>query len=160
MRDTEGPGAGAIAGRRPGGVGQGGPRGHRMRPHNPGFSGSEPAVATAGKKPQSGFHLWQLGHSERSPFNTTVQGILDKSHDLGAVFLPGDFRGQRTLTGYGPGGCQESDKTEQLTKTSGRGFPGGYANAGDVGSIPALGRSPGEGNSNPLQYSCLANPMD
>ena len=33
-------------------------------------------------------------------------------------------------------------------------------NAGDVGSIPGSGRSPGEGNSNPLQYSCLENPMD
>ena len=32
-------------------------------------------------------------------------------------------------------------------------------NAGDVGSIPGLGRSPGEGNGNPLQYSCLENPM-
>ena len=34
------------------------------------------------------------------------------------------------------------------------------ANAGDVGSIPGWGRSPGEGNGNPLQYSCLENPMD
>ena len=34
------------------------------------------------------------------------------------------------------------------------------ANAGDMGSIPKLGRSPGEGNGNPLQYSCLENPMD
>ena len=33
-------------------------------------------------------------------------------------------------------------------------------NAGDLGSIPELGRSPGEGNGNPLQYSCLQNPMD
>ena len=33
------------------------------------------------------------------------------------------------------------------------------ANAGDVGLIPGLGRSPGEGNGNPLQYSCLENPM-
>ena len=33
-------------------------------------------------------------------------------------------------------------------------------NTGDVGSIPGLGRSPGEGNGNPLQYSCLENPMD
>ena len=33
-------------------------------------------------------------------------------------------------------------------------------NAGDLGSIPGLGRSPKEGNSNPLQYSCLENPMD
>ena len=34
------------------------------------------------------------------------------------------------------------------------------ANAGDVGLIPGLGRSPGEGNGNPLQHSCLGNPMD
>ena len=46
------------------------------------------------------------------------------------------------------------------------GFPGGSevkasaCNAGDLGSIPGLGRSPGEGNGNPLQYSCLENPID
>ena len=45
-------------------------------------------------------------------------------------------------------------------------FPGGSdgkesaCNAGDLGSIPASGRSPGEGNGNPLQSSCLENPMD
>ena len=45
-------------------------------------------------------------------------------------------------------------------------FPGGSDgkasayNAGDRGSIPGLGRSPGEGNGNPLVYSCLENPMD
>ena len=33
-------------------------------------------------------------------------------------------------------------------------------NVGDLGWIPGLGRSPGEGNGNPLQYSCLENPMD
>ena len=33
-------------------------------------------------------------------------------------------------------------------------------NAGEPGSIPGLGRSPGEGNGNPLQYSCLENSMD
>ena len=33
-------------------------------------------------------------------------------------------------------------------------------NAGDLGSIPGLGISPGEGNGSPLQYSCLENPMD
>ena len=33
-------------------------------------------------------------------------------------------------------------------------------NAGNLGSIPGLGKSPGEGNGNPLQYSCLENPMD
>ena len=45
-------------------------------------------------------------------------------------------------------------------------FPGGSvvknppADAGDVGSIPGSGRSPGEENGNPLQYSCQRNPMD
>ena len=34
------------------------------------------------------------------------------------------------------------------------------ADAGDVGLIPGFGRSPGEGNGNPPQYSCLENPMD
>ena len=34
------------------------------------------------------------------------------------------------------------------------------ANAGDMGLIPGSGRSPGEGNGNPLQYPCLGNPMD
>ena len=33
-------------------------------------------------------------------------------------------------------------------------------NAGDLGLIPGSGRSPGEGNGKPLQYSCLENPMD
>ena len=34
------------------------------------------------------------------------------------------------------------------------------ANAGDMGLIPGLGRSPGRGNGNPLQYSCMGNPTD
>ena len=40
------------------------------------------------------------------------------------------------------------------------GFPGGSdaCNAGDLGLIPGLGRSPGEGNGYPLQYSCLGKP--
>ena len=38
--------------------------------------------------------------------------------------------------------------------------PANAADAEDVGSIPGSGRSPGEGNGNPLQYSCLGNPMD
>ena len=47
-----------------------------------------------------------------------------------------------------------------------RGFPRGSVvkhpsvNTGGTGSIPVLGRSPGEGNGNPLQYSCLGNPME
>ena len=46
------------------------------------------------------------------------------------------------------------------------GFPGGSvvknlpASTGDAGSVPGSEKSPGEGNGNPLQYSCLGNPMD
>ena len=53
-----------------------------------------------------------------------------------------------------------------LGKLLNLGFPGGSvvnnppANAGDVGSIPGLGRFPGVGNGNPLQCSCLENSMD
>ena len=53
-----------------------------------------------------------------------------------------------------------------ITKPHVWGLPGGLvvenfpANAGDAGLIPGSGRSPGEGNGNPLQYSCLENPKD
>ena len=46
------------------------------------------------------------------------------------------------------------------------GFPGGSevknlpTNTGDMGSVPGLGRSPGEGNGNPFRYSCLENPTE
>ena len=52
------------------------------------------------------------------------------------------------------------------TSNCAMGLPGGSvvkklsANAGDVGSVLGLGRSPGEGNGNPVQYSCLGSPMD
>ena len=70
---------------------------------------------------------------------------------------------------------QEKDRTEDLDLTticylggaSGKeAFLGGSVgkasacNAGDLGLIPGSGRSPGEGNGNPLQNSCLENPMD
>ena len=53
-----------------------------------------------------------------------------------------------------------------MTHTFWGGFPGGpdgeesACNAGDPGSIPGSGKSLGEGNGNPLQYSCLGNSMD
>ena len=53
-----------------------------------------------------------------------------------------------------------------MKKNDVNGFPGGLegkesaCNAGDPGSIPGSGRSPGGGNGNPIQYSCLGNLMD
>ena len=55
---------------------------------------------------------------------------------------------------------------DPLEKGTSLNFPGNSEsktsayNAGDPGSIPGWGRSPGEGNGNPLQHSCLENPMD
>ena len=60
----------------------------------------------------------------------------------------------------------ESDSTIQPLPLTLEGFPGGSdgkesaCNAGDPGLIPGSGRSPGEGNGNPLQYSCLENSID
>ena len=106
------------------------------------------------------------------------------------VFLPGKFRGQRSLAGCSPRGRKELDTTEQLNWTcllfkpppfwelAFLLFVGNlcYCNsqvvpvvkkpplnardARDTGSIPGSERSPGVGNGNPLQYSCLENSVD
>ena len=47
-----------------------------------------------------------------------------------------------------------------IVNTGGSDGKASVYNVGDPGSIPGLGRSPGEGNGNPLQYSCLENSMD
>ena len=92
-----------------------------------------------------------------------------------SVFLPGEFHEQRSLAGYSPWGHRESDRTERLLLricitclpcVIFLYFPGGSdgkesaCSSGDPVSIPGLGRSPGEGNGNPPQYSCLENSMD
>ena len=71
-----------------------------------------------------------------------VSHLGDKSSSLHFVYLPAD--NLMTTLGF-PGGS--------VSKESAR-------NAGHLGSIPGLGRSPGEGNGNPLQYPCLENSID
>ena len=51
-------------------------------------------------------------------------------------------------------------RTRVLQWLSGKEFTSNAGDTGDVGLIPALGRSPGRGHGNPLQYSCLENPMN
>ena len=71
----------------------------------------------------------------------------------------------KTLRLFFPGGKVDPAKYIH-TSSHLMGFPGGAvvknlpANAGDMGSTPESGRSPGEGNGNPLQCSCLGNPTD
>ena len=84
------------------------------------------------------------------------------------VLLPGKFHRRRSLIGYSPWDRKESDRTEQLHSLDRdrRGFPSesdnkeSACNAGDPSSIPRSGRSLGEGNGKPLQYSCLENPKN
>ena len=87
--------------------------------------------------------------------------------------------GQGSLACCSPWGCRESDVTEQLNWTELNGHlwnlayraePQGLpcwlcgkesaCNEAGLGSIPGSGRTPGEGHGNPLQHSCLENPMD
>ena len=83
------------------------------------------------------------------------------------LWWPGEFHGP-----YSPWGHKELDTTERLSLFhftaiiwllrwhSGKNLPANAGDVRDVGLIPGSGRSPGVGNGNPLQYSCLENPMD
>ena len=86
------------------------------------------------------------------------------------VFLPGKFHGQRSLVVYSPWGRKESDTTEQLhihyvllppqVVLVVENLPANAEGIRLMASITVLGRSPGRVHDNPLQYSCLENPMD
>ena len=60
---------------------------------------------------------------------------------------------------YVPKAMKPESQRDYLYTYSSDGKASAY-NVGNPGSIPGLERSPGEGNGNPLQYSCLENPMD
>ena len=88
------------------------------------------------------------------------------------VFLPGESYKQRSLVGYSACGHRVSHMTERLSLVSlwASLYPvlrtslvaqtvKRLAVMRERGSFPGSGRSPGEGNGNPLQYSCLENPM-
>ena len=84
---------------------------------------------------------------------------------------PGSIPGSGRSPGEGNGNplqysCRTPNPTKKGAQSNILGFPGGSevkapaCNVGDLGLIPVSGRSPGEGNGNPLQYSCLENPRD
>ena len=118
-----------------------------------GATGKEPASQRSTCK-RHGFDPWVGNIPWRRKWQPTL------------VFLPGESLGWRSLAGYSPRGYKELDTTERLHFTSlllSSGSSEGKAsacNAGDLGSIPGLGRSPGEGKGCPLQCSGLENAMD
>ena len=92
------------------------------------------------------------------------------------IFLPAEFHGQRCLAGYSPGGAKSRSRLQSFSAQNStrlrdhlgvsqvalviKNLPTNAGDAGNMGSIPGSGRSPGGGHGNLLQYSCLENPMD
>ena len=88
-------------------------------------------------------------------YHFLLQGLFPYMHLLGVLHWQADGLPLAPLGGL----------RKLVLSSSDRCFPGSVlknppANAGDVGSIPGSRRPPGGGNGNPLQYSCLGNPMD
>ena len=88
----------------------------------------------------------------------TYPGVLPKVHThLSAKRDPEVKASGRSKTHYGLESSPDFDSKDFLSGSDGK---ASAYNVGDAGSIPGSGRSPGEGNGNPLQYSCLEYPMD
>ena len=91
-------------------------------------------------------------------------GSLERKWQPTPVFLPRESQGWGSLVGCHLWGRRVGHNWSDLACQR-MGFPGcsevkaSACNAGDLGLIPGLGRSPGEGNGNPLQYSCQENPV-
>ena len=90
--------------------------------------------------------------------------VTEKAYIRSSAREPADPHDQEVLSGVQPASVLLQQ--ELLLSFCPWGFPGSSVgkesacNAGDLGLIPGSGRSPGEGNGNPLQYPCLENLMD
>ena len=108
-----------------------------MTSSSPGKSTGEPA---RGQQIQCGENLWGEKLAARIQVKTCLPWEPYPMESLSA-----EITGTRHIYSGFPGGSDSKDSA---------------CNAGDPTSIPELGRSPGGGNGNPPQYSCLENPMD
>ena len=96
----------------------------------------------------SDFKIRHTGKLEQSniPYLTKSSLVTSSNISLYLSYIAGfSMQSFRSILRDSPGGSDGKVSTY---------------NAGDPGSIPGSGRSPGKGNGNPLQYSCLENPMD
>ena len=125
-----------------------------------GHAGPEETSIPSFKKYSDCYRLCDVVvHTPPHPIHTHTHTQHHNSCPLGTYF---HFRGKGEQQNFKKEIVQIYGKAE----SEGLRFPGGSviknppANAGDEGSIPGLGRSPGGGNVNPFQSSCLENPMD
>ena len=133
---------------------------HRRFPwrstHPPGFPG------THRKEPAS-----NAGRCRRRRFDPWVWKILwRRAWQPTLVFLSGESHGQRSLVGCSSWGRKSWTRLKRLSSSSSKVVlvvkspPSSAGDIRDAGLIPGSGRFPGEAHGNPLQYSCLENPMD
>ena len=117
----------------------------------PGFYSKEPICQCKNHKRQA-FNPWVRKIPWRGKWQPTP------------VFLPREFHGQRSLVGYSPWGCNESNTTEQLSTAQQHSPPRKMRIHPEIRedkeALYGWGRSPGKGNGYQLQYSCLENSMD
>ena len=108
-----------------------------------------------------GYSPWSHKESDTTELLSTQEQKTDHGcQELGVeeeITTEGILLDDKTILNLDCGG---SDTTYVSVKTYSSDSKESACNAGDLGSIPGLGRSPGEGNENPLQYSCLGNPKD
>ena len=113
---------------------------------------------------------WESDSTERLHFHFSLSCIGEGNGNPLQCFCLENPRDGGAWWAAVYGVAQSRTRLKQLSSSSSKvveaGFPGGpeiknlLVNAGDAGSIPGWGRSPEEGNGNPLQYSCLGNHMN
>ena len=102
-----------------------------------------------------------LGQDEKGTTEDEMAGWHHWLDGCEYEWIPGVGDGQGGLACWDSWGRRESDTTERLNWTElVKNPPGNSGDPRDLGSIRGSGRSSGEGHNNPLQYSCLENPMD
>ena len=94
--------------------------------------------------------------AESQPLNHQGSLVLPEFYVNSKLKKKGGGRGERERPRKKQGGVEGGGLSPLAVKNP----PANVGDISDAGSIPGLGRSPGEGNGNPLQYSCLENPMD
>ena len=127
--------------------------------------GLNPATAPLGDLGKAASHLWfPYLYKHHDPRVQPVVLLCHDPHLVGSAEsgLPKPVAGLRGCSNHGHG----FESSSSALFLSGQSCPGGSevkasaCHEGDLGSLPGSGRSPGEGNGNPFQYSCLENPMD